>query len=137
MNVFSLIRLLVILLINIKFIRSDLIIQESGVNPISENDMALIFCKKENKDYFMCSIFLSFFVVITLQNISDNDYQIIVSMQECCLDIKDEEKDCSSMYLIGGNMDILKPKTSTNVTLLYPNLVFRFKYVVPIILKTF
>lgn len=35
----------------INFIMCDVIIQESGVRPIEENDMALIFCKFDKKVY--------------------------------------------------------------------------------------
>lgn len=62
--------------------------------------------------------------VITLENTCDKDVEITVNMVHCCEETsKTQEKDCKSIYLLGGDMGILADKLVRNITLIYPNLV--------------
>ncbi|KAJ8957487.1 hypothetical protein NQ318_020513 [Aromia moschata] len=85
-------------------------VKDAGVGSICEDDIAMIFCK--------CNTFLR---NVTLFNNCDREYEVSVSMIQCCENSKPNENFCGYMYLMGGYMGVLKSKTCTNVTLIHPN----------------
>ncbi|XP_018569480.1 uncharacterized protein LOC108909581 [Anoplophora glabripennis] len=81
----------------------ELLIKDSGVGFIDEDDIAMIF-------------------YVTLENRSVKDFEVSVCMGQCCDTTNPNVIDCNSTFLIGGDMGILNSKRTKNVTLIYPNL---------------
>lgn len=52
-------------------------------------------------------------------------------MDRCCEQLTRNVKDCNIMQLLGGDMGLLNTKSTKNVTLLYPNMVFRLTDLTP------
>lgn len=44
-------------------------------------------------------------------------------MIKCCETFGDSDMDCQLMHLMGGDMGLLYPNITKNISLLYPNMV--------------
>ncbi|KAF2900974.1 hypothetical protein ILUMI_05220 [Ignelater luminosus] len=78
-------------------------IKDAGVATLSRGDVGMIF-------------------YITLQNIANFKYYINVRMIKCCETFGDSDMDCQLMHLMGGDMGLLYPNITKNISLLYPNM---------------
>ncbi|XP_023221294.1 uncharacterized protein LOC111623046 [Centruroides sculpturatus] len=84
--------------------RLPLTIEDSGIMNIRRKTSAMIF-------------------YITVKNKARHPVKVTVESEGCCLKLEDEV-DCESMELIGGEIKELYPMNIENLTLIYPNLYF-------------
>lgn len=89
--------------------------------PINPGDVGMIFCKNRcfNEQHLKSFINLD----ITLENKDKCKYDIFLEMEECCETIQNNGIDCNFMQLLGGDMGVLSPLCTKNITMLYPNMV--------------
>ncbi|CAG9861980.1 unnamed protein product [Phyllotreta striolata] len=98
----------ILLTLAVIYSTNDIDITDSGILPIEEDDMAIIF-------------------YLTVKNQCDKNLEITIAMNECCDLSKPEENNNCNMYLIGGYMGVLKAQETRNVTLINPNMYTYFR----------
>lgn len=69
------------------------------------------------------TVWIIFHLDFTLENTDECSFNIYVEMEECCENLDKNTVDCDIMELIGGDMGVLNPRCTKNITMLYPNMV--------------
>lgn len=81
----------------------DIEVLNSGVSRFRKDDMIVVF-------------------FITIQHHGQKPQRIMLMMVECCEKITDEESDCNSIELYGGDEGIIEGGAIRNLTMHYPNI---------------